>query len=94
VAGLGWRGGVEERWRAACAVVRWRGGAVAWGRGGMGARRPGDAGAWQRGGSGGRRRRLDDLSGERGGRMSPRAAAGGSKTINPRRLVMWPTGIT
>jgi hypothetical protein len=30
---------------------------------------------------------------ERGGRMSSRAAAGGSKTINPRRLVTWPTGI-
>jgi hypothetical protein len=62
-----------------------RGGVVAWGRG--------SAGAWQRGGSGGRPRRLDGLSGERGGRMSPRAATGGSKTINPCRLVTWPTGI-
>jgi hypothetical protein len=70
-----------------------RGGAVAWGRDGVGARRPGGAGAWQRGGSGGRRRRFDGLSGERAGRMSPRAATGGSRTINPRRLVTWPTGI-
>jgi hypothetical protein len=69
------------------AGIGWRGGAVAWGRGGPAARERGRAAARAGG------RWLDGLSREREGRMSPRAAAGGSKTINPRRLVTWPTGI-
>jgi hypothetical protein len=56
------------------------------------ARRPGGTGARRLGRAAAAAARRFE-SRERGGRMSPRAAAGGSKSINPRRPVTWPTGI-
>jgi hypothetical protein len=103
------RGGVAARWRGGSAARRRRssaawllGQAVARAGGDVG----GGSGGWRRwgrgrattlgaraGGSSGGRRRLVGFRRERGGRMSPRGLGRGSKTINPRRPMTWPTGI-
>jgi hypothetical protein len=97
-----WRcGGAVARLRSGAGARR-RGGVAARWRGGSAARELGRAAARAGGDSGGRRRwRLGRAAAaarrfhtrERGGRMSPRAAGRGSKTINPRRPMTWPTGI-